>query len=235
VKNARTGFLERNFYLLMALLIVVVVVYGFSQTIDQNLLHPKIPRPRLLYFHAAVFTAWLVFFTIQTILVRTNNVRIHRTIGWFGVGLGALIPTVGVATALTMARFNMTQLHQANADADIIIPMWDMVAFTAVFVPAVLWRKKREFHKRLMLTATCVLTAAAWGRFPEWLLPPILFYGGVDLLISLGALRDWLVSRRVHPVYLYVLPILIAGQTLVMYVIIHKSAAWIRIAHALVR
>lgn len=217
----------------MALLIAAVVVYGFSQTIDQNLLHPKIPRPRLLYVHAAVFTSWLVFFTLQTILVRTHNVRIHRTIGWFGVELGALIPIVGVETALTMTRFNMTQLRSTSADADMIIPMWDMVAFTAVFVPAVLWRKKPEFHRRLMLTATCVLTAAAWGRFPERLLPPVFFYAGVDLLISLGLLRDWLVSRKVHPVYLCALPILIAGQTLVMYVVIHKSAAWIRIAHAL--
>jgi hypothetical protein len=165
--------------------------------------------------------------------VRTRNVRIHRTIGWFGIGLGALIPIVGVATALTMTRFNMAQLHATNADVDMIIPMWDMVAFTAVFVPAVLWRKKPEFHRRLMLTATCILTAAAWGRFPEWLLPPVLFYAGVDVLISLGALRDWLVGRKVHPVYLYVLPILIAGQALVMYVVLHKPAAWARVAHAL--
>ena len=208
MNKTRAGFLERNFSLLMALLIVVVVVYGFSQTIDQNLLHPKIPRPRLLYFHAAVFTSWLAFFILQTILVRTHNVRIHRTIGWFGVGLGALIPIVGVATALTMTRFNMAHLHMTNAAADMIIPMWDMAAFTAVFVPAVLWRKKPEFHRRLMLTATCILTAAAWGRFPEWLLPPIFFYAGVDFLISLGVLRDWLVN-------------------------LHKSPAWMKIAHAL--
>jgi len=233
VNKTRAGFLERNFYLLMALLIVVVVVYGFSQTIDQNLLHPKLPRPRLLYLHAAVFTGWLLFFTLQSVLVRTRNVRIHRTIGWFGVGLGTLIPVVGVATALTMTRFNMAQLHATNADVDMIIPMWDMVAFTAVFVPAVLWRKTPEFHRRLMLTATCVLTAAAWGRFPEWLLPPIFFYAGVDFLIALGALRDWLVGRKVHPVYVYVLPILIAGQALVMYVVLHKSPAWARVAHAL--
>jgi len=212
---------------------MAVVVYGFSHTIDQNLLHPTIPRPRLLYFHVAVFAGWLVFFTLQSVLVRTRNVRIHRTLGWFGVGLGALIPIVGVATALTMTRFNMAQLHATNAAVALIIPMWDMVAFTAVFVPAVLWRKKPEFHRRLMLAATCILTAAAWGRFPDWLLPPLFFYAGVDLLVALGVLRDWLVGRKVHPVYLYVLPILIAGQTLVMYVVLHKSPAWVKISRAL--
>src|SRR5262245_4461081 len=54
------------FYFFMSLLIAVVVVYGFSQTIDMNLIHPAIPRPFLLYVHAAVFTGWLLFFLLQS-------------------------------------------------------------------------------------------------------------------------------------------------------------------------
>lgn len=233
MKKTRASFVERNFYFMMSLLVAAVVVYGFSHTIDQNLIHPKIPRPRLLYFHAAIFTGWLLFVILQSGLVRTHNVRIHRTIGWFGVGLGVLIPVVGVATAVTMARFDMAQLQMNNADADMIIPMWDMVVFIATFVPAIFLRKKPEFHRRLILIATCALTAAGWGRFPEWLLPPATFYAGVDMLILLGVLRDWLANRTVHPVYLYVLPVLIAGQTLVMYANVHKSVPWMKIAHAI--
>ncbi len=131
VMTKRSVFWSQYFYFFMSLLVAAVIVYGFSHTIDQNLIHPKIPRPRLLYFHAALFTGWLVFFILQSLLVRTHNVRIHRTIGWFGAGMGALIPLVGVATAVTMARFDMMQLKMNNADADMIIPMWDMVAFTA--------------------------------------------------------------------------------------------------------
>lgn len=37
----------------------------------------------------------------------------------------------------------------------------------------------------------------------------------------------------VHPVYLYALSALIVGQAVVMYVNVHKSAVWMRIAHAL--
>jgi hypothetical protein len=147
--------------------------------------------------------------------------------------MGALIPLVGMATAVTMARFDMMQLKMNNADADMIIPMWDMVAFTPAFVLAIYWRKKPEFHRRLHLVAICVLTAAGWGRFPEWLLPPVIFYAGVDLLILLGVFRDWMVNRKVHPVYLYALPALRAGQTAVMYANVHRSAVWMRIAHAL--
>src|SRR5438445_3040730 len=111
------AFWDAYFYLFMSLLIVVVVAFGFSQTIDMNLIHPVIPRPRLLYVHAAVFTGWLVFFLLQSVLVRTRNVAWHRTFGWFGAALGAFIPVLGTAIAVAMARFNTTQLHQSDMEA----------------------------------------------------------------------------------------------------------------------
>src|SRR5260221_6098993 len=104
------SLLNRYFYLLMSLLIVVVVIYGFSFTIGQNLIHPASPRPRFLYFHAGVFSLWLVFLILQSVLILTRNVGLHRRIGWFGVALGAAIPIVGVSIAITMGRFNARQL-----------------------------------------------------------------------------------------------------------------------------
>lgn len=228
-----SDLLDRYFYFWMSLLIIGVVVYGFSFTIDRNLIHPAIPRPPFLYFHAAVFSLWLVFLILQSALVRTQNVGLHRRVGWFGVALGAAIPIVGVTIAITMGRFNAMKLHQANTDSDLIIPLFDMMAFSTTFALAVFWRKKPEFHRRLILIATCALTAAAFGRFPENLLPPIFFYAGVDLLILLGAVRDVIVIRTIHPVYRYALPAFIAGQVLVMYTDTHHSPFWLRIAHLL--
>jgi len=41
---------QQCFYFLMALLIPAIVVLGFSTTINQNLIHPAIPRPfRIAY------------------------------------------------------------------------------------------------------------------------------------------------------------------------------------------
>ncbi len=230
----RSSFLEKYFYLFMALLIPAIVVYGFSFTIGQNLIHPAIPRPRFLYVHAAVFTAWLVLFFVQSILVRTHNVKIHRTLGWFGLAHGIAIPTVGFPIAVVMARFDVTKLHMANATPEIIIPFWDMIAFTATFVLAIWYRKKPEFHRRLILVATCCLTAAAFGRFPEKILPPSIVYAGVDILVLLGVLRDWLVNRRVHPVYLYMLPFFVLGQAITTYAAFVAPLWWMRIARAIV-
>ena len=235
VTTKRGGLLNQYFYFVMSLLIPAVVVYGFSFTVDKNLIHPAVPRPPILYVHAAVFSGWLVFFILQSTLVRTHNVRWHRRIGWFGVALGVLIPVLGVSTAIAMGRFNALRLHSTTAESDLMIPLFDMVAFTATFALAIYWRKKPEFHRRLMLIATCALTAAGFGRFPERLLPYEFFYAGVDLLILLGVVRDMIVNRSIHRVYFYVLPAFIVGQTIVSYTVFHHLPYWTRIAHAILR
>lgn len=230
--DALTTF-DRYFYRLMSLLVVVPVAYGFSFTVGKNLIHPAIPRPRILYLHAAVFTGWLLFFILQTALVGARKVRWHRRVGWFGAALGVALVGVGLSTAVLMGRFNAAVLHATDVEPTLIVPLFDMACFSCAFGLGVWWRKRTDRHRRLMLIATCVLTAAGFGRFPEWLLPPYLFYGGVDLLILCGVARDVVVDRRVHPVYLVALPALIVGQTLVTLTALNSPAAWLRIAHAI--
>jgi hypothetical protein len=78
-----------------------------------------------------------------------------------------------------------------------------------------------------------VLTSAAFGRFPTNFFPPAYFYTGVDALILLGALRDLVVQRRIHKVYLYALPMLFAAQSAVMWIVNHSWAPWVRLSQAI--
>jgi hypothetical protein len=95
------------------------------------------------------------------------------------------------------------------------------------------WRKKPEFHRRLSLVATCSLTAAAFGRFPTNLIPHYWFYAGVDSLILLGVFRDLHITKRIHSVYLYALPLLALAQTAIIHVFVTSWQPWIRIARML--
>jgi hypothetical protein len=135
------GILDKYFYFSMSLLIAVLVIFGFSQTVDHNLIHAVPTRPWILYLHAVVFPSWVVFFILQTALVRTRNVRLHRKLGWFGVALGAMIPVLGISTAITMTRFDIRNLHVPDAAAFMIVPFWDVTSFTIVFALAVYWRR----------------------------------------------------------------------------------------------
>jgi hypothetical protein len=139
------------------------------------------------------------------------------------------------STAITMARFNIVHFHSIHAASNLIIPFFDMIAFTIPFTLAIFWRKKPEFHRRLLLMASCALTDAAFGRFPRHLVPFVWDYPCVDLLILLGVVRDLIVNRRIHPVYLYGLPTFILGQIVVIYSVIHASPSWLKIAQVILR
>ena len=226
------SFLGQYFYLAMSLLIAVIVVWGFSHTIDQNLIHATPTRPWILYLHGVVFSGWVVFFIVQSSLVRMHRVGVHRTLGWVGVAWGVAIVVLGISTAISMTRFKTATLHLPDAAQFLVVPLWDIACFTVAFGLAIYWRKRPEFHRRLMLVATCVLTAAAFGRFAAL---PVWFYAGVDLLIFVGVVRDVIVTRHVHPVYVYALPVLIVGQAFVMHLVITSSPQWLKIANVILR
>jgi hypothetical protein len=217
----------------MSLFVAAVVVYGFSHTIDHNLIHPNPAPPWVLYLHAPVFCAWVLFFILQPSLVRTRNVRIHRTLGWFGAALAALMLVLGFLTATGMDRVAFQKSHNMAAPSFLIVQVMDLLCFAVPFALAIYWRKKPEFHRRLMLVATCALTDAAFGRFP-WL-PLVFAPAGLDTLILFGVVRDLIVDRRVHKVYLYALPALIVCQVVAMQTFVHQSAWWLRIAIPLLR
>jgi hypothetical protein len=230
----RSSSLTRYFYFCMSLLTVAVVFYGFSFTVEKNLIHPPTPRPTILYIHAAIFTGWLAFFVLQSLLVRTRNVRWHRKVGWVGFALGISVLVVGVATAIVMARFKLGGSQNRDAELFRMIPLFDMLCFATAFGLAILWRKRPDYHRRLILIATCALTAAGFGRFPDYLIPRGFFYLGVDSLILLGVTHDWFVEGRIHRVYRYALPLLVIGQGIVIVTIIRQLPYWRFIAHRLV-
>ena len=236
MRTRRVDLVDKYFYFFMSLLIAVVVVYGFSHTLDKRLIHPAVPRPFILYCHAAIFSGWVVFFILQSTLVRIHNVRLHRLIGWFGAALGVAIPVRGISTAITMARFNILHFHETDAESGLIVSFFDMAAFTIPFALAIYWRRKPEFHRRLILIATCALTSAAFARFPHYWVPPVLFfYADVDLLILLGVARDLIVNRRIHRVYLYALPAFILGQVAALYTPVQDLPGWLTFTHAILR
>jgi len=224
--------LDQYFYFAMGLLFLVIVYSGFSRTINENLLHSVVPRPLILWFHAAAFSSWVVFYLFQSVLIRTRSVKWHRFFGWFGAALGAAMVPLGLATAIVMGRFNTLQLHQPGAEPFLIIPVFDMAAFGTLLALAISWRKTPELHRRLLFIATCSLLDAAFARF-DFIFDHSLFLFCPDLLIALGMARDLLVNRRVHRVYLIAFPVLIVIQGLVVLVWRSEVAWWVRIAHAI--
>jgi FtsH-binding integral membrane protein len=225
-------FVGRYFYFSMSLLFAAVVVWGFSRTVNDSLFRAVPPRPLLLWIHGTVFSGWVAFFIAQSMLVRLHKVSWHRFFGWLGVGLAAVMVPLGVAIAIVMARFDTVQLHVNDADAFLAIPFYGMIAFGVIVALAIYWKRRPEFHRRLMFVGTCGLMDAALARF-DFMYDHKLFFLGVDLLIALGVIRDLFVDGRVHKVYLYTLPAIIIGQNLALYLWRIDPPWWRTVTHAI--
>ncbi len=233
IKTAQIkGFVKKYFYFCMSLLFAALVVWGFSRTVNDNLFHAAIPRPALLWIHGAAFSGWIVFFIAQSTLVRIRKVSWHRLFGWFGAALATVMVPLGVVIAIIMARFDTVQLHQSGADAFLSIPFFDMIVFGVCVALAICWKKRPEFHRRLLFIGTCTLMDAPLGRF-YFLFNHNLFYLCLDLLIGLGVVRDLVVDGRVHKIYRYALPALIAGQSLAIYMWRIDPAWWRTLSHGI--
>lgn len=226
-------WLSRYFYLSMSLVLAGLVLWGFSRTVNTNLFHANPPRPVLLWFHGAAFSTWIVFFIAQSALVRTRKVSVHRLLGWFGAALAAVMVVLGLTIAVVMTRFDTLVLHQKDVEPFLSIPIVDMIIFGSCVGMAIYWRKKPEYHRRLILLGSCQLMDAALGRF-DFMFNHDLFFPALDVLIVSGMARDWAVDGRVHPVYRYGLPAMIVLQSFAMYVYRVNPVWWAAVTRVVV-
>jgi hypothetical protein len=230
--TGRGGPIDRYFYFAMSLLIAGIVVWGFSHTVNDVLFHPAIPRPVLLWIHAAVFSGWVVFYILQSALVRTHNVKLHRRLGWFGAGLaGAMVP-LGLAIAVIMGRFDKHVLQVTDADQFLSIPFGDILVFGVCASLAVAWRRRPDLHRRLLFLATCVLLEAPFDRF-DYIYDHDLGFVCVDGVILLGVIRDLVVDRRIHKVYWAALPPIMAVQGILVYLYRGAPGWWVGIGRGI--
>ena len=227
----RNGLVDRYFYFGMSLLFAVIVIAGFRLTVDQNLFHAAPPRPFLLWIHGAAFSGWVAFYFFQSMLVRTHNVTLHRFLGWFGTALAAMMMLLGLTIAVIMGRFDAMVLHQPDPTF-LNVPFYDMVAFGILVCLAIGWRKKPELHRRLLFLATCELIDAPFGR-SEYIFNHGYFYWCLDTLILLGVVRDLVVNRKVHTVYQYAVPLMIASQAFAIYLWRSAPQWWAGITHSI--
>ncbi|HLK21283.1 MAG TPA: hypothetical protein VKT81_20170 [Bryobacteraceae bacterium] len=223
-KSAFSKFLSQYFYFSMTLLMAAFSAWGFSHTVDVRLLHANPPRPLLLWLHAMVFSAWVALFIAQSALVRVRKIKVHRTLGWFGAALATTMVGTSFPVSLTMMRFERT-VNGKDVSSFLSILWCDMIVFGALMALAIYFRKRPEYHRRLVFMASCQLMQAAFVRF-AYIGTHGLFFPALDLLIVSGIVRDLIVEGRVNKAYLYGLPSMVVLQTGATYLQQVNPAWW---------
>ena len=132
----------------------------------------------LAQLHGALFTAWVVLFIMQTALIASHRTHVHRRLDDAGAVQAAAMVVVAGAAIASAARGGVPP--GVDPLAFLCIPMFDMLLFATLVSAALLRRRERETHKRLMLVAYISLMATPIARFPG-----LIAYG------PSGVLRDW--------------------------------------------
>lgn len=193
----------KQVYLGIGLVMIAIIAAGFWPSYFGLLLSDELEKELFIHVHAVVMVIWMALLITQIALVATRRVALHRKVGQFGMFWGILVLGSGTVTAvLRFATMTADGLVEP-ARQFVIWPLLDMVIFAAFFVPAILYRRKPEIHKRLMMVAATNLIVAAVFR-AVGLATPILHLAFVLLWLSpifIAMIYDFRRKRLVHPVY----------------------------------
>src|SRR5687768_4032205 len=91
VATAQSTF-RLSFYTGMSLLMAFFVFGGFGMTYWFPLATGTFaPAPPVVHLHGLVYSAWMILFVAQPLLVNTKNVALHRSVGTFGIALATAV------------------------------------------------------------------------------------------------------------------------------------------------
>lgn len=224
------------FFAVSAILIATLILLSFPMTYFFPLVTGTKTFTLLRHLHGLAFFAWVGLYVVQTRLVRTGKVRLHRELGIAGVPLaGAMLP-LGLWQAVTSA----SERQAKGVGLPFEFSLYNVIDIS-VFAFACGWavyeaQRRIEWHRRLMFVALLNLFGPAFSR---WMLKLPLPFPWLDMspnLIADAALlalawHDRQRLGRIHPVTLGAALIVIPFHAIEP--LIARSAAWNAIAPAL--
>lgn len=232
---ARSRRRSRRFYVGMGIAIALTVFAGFSRSYFLKAYFGTPELSLLLHVHGLVFTAWVLFFLLQTTLVAAGRTDLHRRMGIGGAVLAALVFIIGTATAILRVKGGSAPIPGVPPLVFLAVPLGDMVVFGILVAAGIYFRRRAESHKRLMTLSMIALLPAPIARLPFELLKagPPAFFGLADLFIVAMLIYDLAVRRRVHPATIWGGLLIVASQPLRL--MIAGTPAWLSFAEWLTR
>lgn len=234
VKTGRSAF-----YMWMAAVFILIAFGGFTPTFWAKLAMGQSVGKPILYVHGAFFSAWTLFYFVQSLQVSRGRIRSHRAWGMAGISLAT-----AMVISVVLAAINSIKSAEPLGMADqarqfSIVSLSGALLFSVIFGLAIANNARPESHKRLMLLVMIPLMHAALARvFKAFLAPDAIGPPPVEisvppgiiacLLIGVAMIHDWRTRGRPHKVYLIGGPILLAN--ILLAVPISQTPAWMAVA-----
>lgn len=174
-----------KFYLYKSWLMLGIVVLGFGPSF---IFRPFVAQPAgqtaldgWVIAHAILGFLWISLFITQTTLVQAHQIKLHKTLGWAGVGLAALVAvSIGIVALNRPPRFeaagwDMEQLHDFFGMI-FMLDMGGIIVFSTLFALGIIYRRRTPWHRTFFLFAGIAVIGQTFPRIVD------KFIGGQDSL-----------------------------------------------------
>jgi hypothetical protein len=181
----------------------IILFIGFARTYFLKTFFGTPTLYPLLHVHGFIMTSWFLLFGIQTWLVEARRTDLHRRLGVFGVILASMMLILGAIVVTINAREGRVP-DGAPIPVILSLSYINLLVFGLLVGAAIYFRRRSEFHKRLMLLATLNLLSAAINRIPLGFIESgglLAVFGLLDLFILICVVYDTARHRRLHPAF----------------------------------
>lgn len=192
------------FFMVASAMFATLVFLAFAQKFYLGGLFKSPHLSLLLQVHGTVMTGWVALFVVQVVLVETRNIQLHQRLGKLGAAWALLVVVLGtVATLHASAREVRGHTEMAPLQLTITgLELTEMVLFAGFVVSAVWLRRRRDYHKRLMLLTLVCMLPSVLPRLPMALFQSLLsILLAVYTVLVLCIAIDFLQQRKFHPAF----------------------------------
>ena len=190
--QSKKGF-RPSFHLWMALAMCGFIFGGFGLTYLGPLATGRFaPAPPIVHLHGVVFFGWMVLLVVQSLLVNVKNVRLHRSLGTYGIAHAGVLVFLGLLITILSAN---TPDWTEDAYGLFYLSCVAPVSFTALFALAIRAVKTPPVHRNLMLLATLGILMPGINRlymmgFELGHVPFLATYATMDVMLAAILLNE---------------------------------------------
>jgi hypothetical protein len=197
---------KSRFFLVASCLALAVTLVGFFKTFFLPSARGTFSAPLVIYVHGGLLFLWTTFFVMQSVLIQMRKLKLHRLMGFLGLGLLPCVVISTMAAGVFVLKRDVALGGGQTAISSLIGTFTSPIIFSILVIAAIAYRRRPEFHKRLMLLSMIAIIWPAFFRFRHYFPPfahPDFVFGFLlpDSMILVAMLWEKLTIGRVHVVY----------------------------------
>jgi hypothetical protein len=199
---ARSSF-HPSFFFWMAVVMTFFILSGFSLTYWLPMASGSLaPLPPVVHLHGLFYFSWMILLVVQAILINARNVRLHMSVGTFGVALGTGVFLLGGLITILSQGVSNAGPPSPVANTLAYLSVTAVLSFGTLFFLAIRNTRRPDYHKRLILFATINLLPPGVNRLYMVSLgladvPLLATYLTLDALAVAMLVNDWRTNGRI--------------------------------------